>query len=74
MTTNNDKKSAFSFINVNDNSTKHGGNAVYGLGLIGSLIYYLQTADTFWVGVGGIFKAIVWPAIIAYKVLESFYS
>ena len=67
-------KTGLSLISVTDNSTKHGGNAVYGLGFIGSLIYFLQTADSFWVGVGGIFKALVWPAIVAYKLLESFYS
>lgn len=64
----------FSLINVSDNSTKHGGNAVYGLGFIGALIYYIQTSDTFWLGIVGFFKALVWPAIVVYKVLESFYS
>lgn len=71
---NNDKKSGFNLINVTDNSTKHGGNAVYFFGFVGSLVYYIQTADSFWMGVGGIFKAIVWPAIIAFKFLESFYG
>lgn len=67
-------KSGFSLISVTDNSTKHGGNAVYGLGFIGSLIYFLQAADTFWQGLFGIVQAIVWPAYVAYKLLESFYG
>jgi hypothetical protein len=45
-------------------------DAVYGLGLIGSLVYYLQHATTFIAGVFGIFKAIIWPAMMAYKLLE----
>lgn len=67
-------KSGFSFITISDNSTKHGGNAVYGLGFIGALIYFLQTADSFWAGILGILQAIVWPAYVAYKLLESFYG
>lgn len=46
------------------------GGAVYGLGFIGALVYYLQHASTFWVGVLGIIKAIVWPAFLIYRLLE----
>ena len=45
-------------------------NAVYGLGLIGAAIYYISTATTFWMGVVGILKAIVWPAFLVYEVLK----
>ncbi len=31
------------------NARACGGNAVYGLGLIRALIYYIQAADGFWV-------------------------
>ena len=48
----------------------HASNAVYGLGFIGALVYYLQHETTFWMRVLGILKAIVWPAIIVYKWLE----
>lgn len=44
--------------------------AVYGLGFIGSAIYFIQYADTFWIGVLGILKALVWPAFLIYKLLE----
>jgi len=44
--------------------------AVYGLGLIGALVYFIQNADTFWVGVIGVLKALVWPALLVYKFLE----
>jgi hypothetical protein len=47
-----------------------GGNAVYGLGLIGALVYYIQAADGFWTGVLGILKALVWPAFLVYELLK----
>jgi len=43
---------------------------VYGLAFIGALIYFIQHADTFWIGVLGFFKALVWPAILIYKILQ----
>ena len=47
-----------------------GGNAVYGLGFIGALIYFLQHASSFGMGVLGILKALVWPVLLVYKALE----
>ncbi len=44
--------------------------AVYGLGLIGAWIYYFTHAATFWIGVLGFFKGIVWPAMLVYEVLK----
>ncbi len=44
-------------------------NAIYGLGFIGALIYYLSTATGFWMGVLGVLKAIVWPAFLVYEAL-----
>ena len=46
------------------------GGAVYGLGFIGAAIYFISTAATFWVGVLGFLKAIVWPAILVYEALK----
>jgi hypothetical protein len=48
------------------------GGGVYGLAFVGAVIYYIQHAETFWMGVLGFFKALVWPAIIVYKLLEFF--
>ncbi len=53
-------------------SYAHGGEAVYGLGLVGALIYFIQHAPTFWIGVLGVLKALVWPAMLVYKLLEFF--
>jgi len=47
------------------------GGAVYGLGFIGAAIYYISTASSFWMGVLGILKAIIWPAILVYGLLKS---
>lgn len=49
-----------------------GGGAVYGLGFVGALIYFVSTAPNFWMGVLGILKAIVWPGFIVYELLKSF--
>ncbi|VVB86721.1 Uncharacterised protein [uncultured archaeon] len=48
----------------------HSGDAVYGLGLIGAAIYYISTANSFWMGVLGVLKAIVWPAVLVYGLLK----
>jgi len=53
--------------NMNSNA---GGGAVYGLGLVGALVYFLQHANTLWEGVVGIVKAILWPGFLIYRVLE----
>lgn len=47
-----------------------GGDAVYGLGLIGALVYYIQQADGFWITILAILKAIVWPAFAVYDLLK----
>jgi len=44
--------------------------AVYGLGLIGAWVYFIGHATTFWIGVLGILKGIVWPALLIYEVLK----
>lgn len=49
---------------------KHcGGGAIYGLGVIGALIYFLQHAHTLMQGIVGIVYAVFWPAAILYRVL-----
>jgi hypothetical protein len=48
----------------------HGGsNAIYGLGVIGALFYFLQGATTFGAVMVGIGKAVFWPAILMFKLL-----
>ena len=45
-------------------------DAVYGLGLIGACIYFIGTAGTFWLGVLGFLKALVWPVFLVYAALK----
>lgn len=42
-------------------------NAVYGLGFIGAVIYFISTATGFWMGVLGFLKAIIWPVFLVYE-------
>jgi len=43
---------------------------IYGMAFIGGAIYYIQHAVSFWAGVLGVLKALFWPAVLMYKVLE----
>lgn len=43
---------------------------IYGMAFIGGVVYYIQHADTFWAGVLGIVKALFWPGVLMYKILE----
>jgi hypothetical protein len=53
-----------------DHAGRASGGAVYGLGLIGALVYYIQSATSFWDGVYGVFQALVWPAYLVYGLLH----
>ncbi len=44
--------------------------AVYGLGFIGAVIYYISIAATFWMGVLGVLKALIWPVFAVYGLLK----
>lgn len=47
-----------------------GGGAIYGMGVIGAIIYFLQHSTTLAAGVIGIIKGLFWPAVVVYKALE----
>ncbi len=51
-------------------TTAGGGNAVYGLGLIGALVYFWQQADSFGGYLLAILKALVWPAFLVYEAFQ----
>ena len=49
---------------------RHTANTpVYGLGFLGALVYYIQHADTIWIGLLGVLKAIFWPGMLVYELL-----
>ena len=41
---------------------------MYGLAFVGAAVYFIGQADGFWMGVLGFLKAVVWPALLIYKV------
>ncbi len=44
---------------------------IYGLGFIGSAVYFIAQATSFWAGVTGFLKAIVWPAFLVYEAFKN---
>ena len=58
--------------NKNKERVKSAGasGGIYGLAFVGALIYYLQHAATFWAGVTGFIKALVWPAMLVYYIMD----
>ena len=50
-----------------DNGAAAGAGAVYGLGFLGAVVYFIQTATGFWDGVLGVLEAMVWPAFMVYE-------
>jgi hypothetical protein len=57
--------------NCNSNlSCNSGWSGIYGLGFLGAVIYYISTATSFWMGVLGILKALVWPAFLVFELLK----
>ncbi len=50
---------------------EHGASSgIYGLGFIGAVVYFIQTATSLGDGVVGVLKALVWPAFLVHAVLE----
>jgi hypothetical protein len=47
-------------------------SAVYGLGFIGALVFYLQHAPDVGSALLGVLKALVWPAIMVYHLVGLF--
>lgn len=54
------------------NATQNGSaGAVWFLGFIGAVVYYIKFADGFWDGVLGVLKAFVWPAFLVYEAMKA---
>lgn len=51
-------------------TTSGGAGPIYFLGFIGAVIYYFQQAETFWLIVLGLLKALVWPAFLVHRLLD----
>ena len=54
-----------------DNRANQGvSGGIYGLGLIGALVYFISHAGSFWGGLLGFLKSLAWPAILVYELLN----
>ncbi|MEX0771343.1 MAG: hypothetical protein WD035_11445 [Balneolaceae bacterium] len=47
-------------------------DATYVLGFIGAAIYYISSATSFWMGVLGFLKSMVWPVFLVYEAFMHF--
>ena len=44
--------------------------ALYGLGVVGAAVYFVQGVAGFWPLMLGILKAFIWPAFVVFKILD----
>ncbi len=58
----------------NNASTHSSGGALYFVGFVGALVYWMQAAVGFGAVLTGFLKALAWPAYVVYKLLENFYG
>ena len=65
-----EKKSIKNFCRSHHHHHDGDNGAIYGLGVVGALFYFLQGASGLTAVLIGIGKAIFWPAFVLYKVLQ----
>jgi len=55
-------------------SGRHGGSGIAGgayfMGFVAAAVYFIQNATSFWNGVLGFLKAIVWPGFLVYYLFD----
>ncbi|MDP3446100.1 MAG: hypothetical protein Q8T08_24830 [Ignavibacteria bacterium] len=47
-----------------------GASGLYCVGFIGAAVYFIQSATSFWMGVVGFLKALVWPGFLVYELFK----
>ena len=55
---------------MKNNICNGASSTIYGLGFVGSLVYFVQHAAGFWAVILAIIKAFVWPAMLIYHLLQ----
>jgi len=55
---------------INNKANQGVSSGIYGLGWIGAMVYYIGHATSFWGGVLGFLKSLVWPAFLVYELLK----
>lgn len=46
--------------------------ALYGMGFLGALVYFISHAGSFWLGLWGIVKSVFWPAFLVFEAFKHF--
>ncbi|HVQ88834.1 MAG TPA: hypothetical protein VMT88_11715 [Actinomycetes bacterium] len=47
-----------------------GAGAIYGLGMLGALVYFWQQADVWWEYLFSFVQAVLWPAWMVYDLFQ----
>jgi hypothetical protein len=47
------------------------GGAIYGVGMFGAWVYFLQQADSFWEYLLALLQGLFWPAFMVYQVFST---
>jgi len=59
---------------ANGGSRNHAGSGIFGaayfMAFIGAAVFFIQQATTFWGGVLGFLKALVWPGFLIYELFQ----
>ena len=45
-------------------------NAIYGIGLIGAMVYFISTSHGFASILLGVLKAFIWPALVVFQLMK----
>jgi hypothetical protein len=58
---------------ANKTNSAAGGGA-YFLGFLGTVVYFISTAESFGEGFLGVLKSLVWPALLVFEAFKAFGS
>ncbi len=53
-----------------DGAAAGGAGAVYGIGVIGAIVWNWQQADTFWGYPWGIVESFLWPGFLVFELFK----
>lgn len=53
-----------------DNAAAGGAGAVYGIGVIGAIVWNWQQAETFWGYPWGIIESFFWPGFLVFELFK----
>ena len=57
---------------MSKNSNASAGTGAYFLGFLGSVVYFISSAESFGDGFLGFLKSLVWPAFLVFEALQFF--